>query len=54
MEPIIVYKLEDPPFVPEGLPIVLLVGLHNCHLGCDMDTRGADQERRYHERTFQL
>ena len=41
VESVIVYNLEDPPLVLEGLPIVLLVGLHNCHLGGDMDTRGA-------------
>ena len=43
VESVIVYNLEDPPFVLEleGLPIVLLEGLHKCHLGGDMDTRGA-------------
>ena len=41
MESVIVYNLDDPPLVLEGLPIVLVVGLHKCHLGGDMDTRGA-------------
>ena len=46
MESVIVYNLEDPPLVLEGLPIVLVLVLvlvlvveHlKCHLGGDMDT----------------
>ena len=43
MESVIVYNLEDPPLVLEGLPIVLVLVVEHlkCHLGGDMDTRGA-------------